>query len=108
MAVHAKIINWHIDSWRAVHKCIDGHIWVLAITLSKGSYWWEVSRGGPRFYSKAEVMGTGSSKTLRAAKLMAIHRMHQGVVDFVPELSSGRSTVHDAIDRAFASSPEAR
>jgi hypothetical protein len=108
MAAHAKTINWHLNSWDAVHKCVDGHQWVLQITRSYSIYRWEIRRGGPRFYSKAELMDTGDSKTLAAAKLEAIHRMHQLVVNFVPELAAGRRAVHDAIYTTFAGSPDAR
>jgi hypothetical protein len=102
MAAHAENINWHIESWHAAHKCFDGHQWALGITLSDGSYWWEVRRGRPGSCAKAEVMGTGSSKTLRAAKLMAIYRMHRLAEDFL------RRAVGDAIDRVYVGSLEPR
>jgi hypothetical protein len=101
MAVHAKTINWHVDSWHACHKCVDGHQWVLRVTLSDHSYWWEVRRGRPQSGSKAEVMGTGSSKTQRAAKLMAIYRMHRLADDFL------HRSVDDAAERVYADSLEA-
>jgi hypothetical protein len=106
MAVHAKIINWHMDSWHAFHKCLDGHLWVLRITRSYGTYQWQVRRGGPRFVSNAELMDTGDSQTLVGAKLEAIRRMHQLVVDRVPEMAAGRQAVHDTIAAALVGSPD--
>jgi hypothetical protein len=53
-------------------------------------------------------MDSGGSKTLAAAKLKAVHQMHQPVVDFVPDLTAGRRAVCDGIDAAFVSAPEPR